>query len=125
MIRHIKVNELEGYTYIYYALVFIPGGVLLGLTTRRIRWRAQKSLSLAIALVLPCIILEMILVRVSGRAFSFGNVFLSALFATAGFVWINADRRRSRRAMTATDQDWQTNDESRFQSYKGWFILLK
>ena len=116
VIRHIKVNELEGYTYIYYALVFIPGGVLLGLTTRRIRWGVQEALSLAIALVLPCIILETILVRVSGRAFSFDNVFLSALFTTAGFVWINADRRRSRPAMTATDQDWQTDSESRFQS---------
>ena len=116
VIRHIKVNELEGYTYIYYALVFIPGGVLLGLTTRRIRWGVQEALSLAIALILPCIILETILVSVSGRAFSFGNVFLSALFATAGFVWINADRRPSQRAMTATGQDWQTNSESRFQS---------
>ena len=116
IIRHIKVNELEGYTYIYYALVFIPGGVLLGLTTRRIRWGIQEALSLAIALVLPCIILETILVRVSGRAFSFGNVFLSALFTISGFVWINADRQRSRPATMATDQDWQPNSESRFQS---------
>jgi glycopeptide antibiotics resistance protein len=116
LIRHIRVNELEGYTYIYYALVFIPGGVLLGLTTRRMRLRAQKWLSLMIALVLPCIILELILVRVSGRAFSFGNVFVSALFTVAGFVWINVDWQRSRPATMATDQDWQTNDESRFHS---------
>jgi VanZ like family len=116
IIRHIKVNELEGYTYIYYALVFIPGGVLLGLTTRRTRWGVQEALSLTIALVLPCIILEMPLVRVSGRAFSFANVVLSALLAIAGFAWINADRQRSRPATIATDQDWQTNSESRFQS---------
>ena len=116
IIRHIKVNELEGYTYIYYALVFIPAGVLLGLTTRRIRWGVQEALSLAVGLVLPCIILEMILVRVSGRAFSCGNVVLSALFTIAGFVWINADRQRLRPATIATDQDWQTNSESRFQS---------
>ena len=116
IVRHIKVNELEGYTYIYYALVFIPGGVLLGLTTRRAKWGVQEALSLTIALFLPCIILEMILVRVSGRAFSFGNVFLSALFTIAGFAWINADRRRSQPAMAATDQDWQSNSESRFQS---------
>jgi glycopeptide antibiotics resistance protein len=116
IIRHIKVNELEGYTYIYYALVFIPGGVLLSLTTRRIRWRVQEALSLTIALVLPCIILEMILVRVSGRAFSFGNVFVSALFTTGGFFWINADRQRSQSATMAADQECQTNSESRFQS---------
>ena len=116
IIRHIKVNELEGYTYIYYALVFIPGGVLLGLTARRMRWGVQEALSLGIALVLPCIILETILVRVSGRTFSFGNVFLSALFTIAGFVWIDADRQRPRPAIMATDQDWQNNSESRFQS---------
>jgi glycopeptide antibiotics resistance protein len=115
IIRHIRVNELEGYTYIYYALVFIPGGVLLGLTTRRTRWGVQEALSLA-SLVLPCIILEMALIRVSGRAFSFANVVLSALLAIAGFAWINADRQRSRPATIATDQDWQTNSESRFQS---------
>jgi len=114
IVRHIKVNELEGYTYIYYALVFIPAGVLLGVTTRRTRWGVQEALSLAIALVLPCIILETILVRVSGRAFSFGNVFLSALLAIAGFAWINADRQRP--ATIATDQDWQTNSGSHFQS---------
>ena len=116
IVRHIKVNELEGYTYIYYALVFIPGGVLIGLTARRIRWGVQEALSLTIALVLPCIILEMILVRVSGRAFSFGNLFLSALFTIAGFVWIDADRRWSLPAAMATDQDWQTKSDSRFQS---------
>jgi len=114
IIRHIKVNELEGYTYIYYALVFIPGGVLLGLTARRMRWGVQEALALAIALVLPCIILEITLVRVSGRAFSFANVVLSALFAIAGFAWINADRQRP--PTVATAQDWQTNSESRFQS---------
>ncbi len=116
IVRHIKVNELEGYTYIYYALVFIPAGVLLGLTTRRTKWGVQEALSLAIALVLPCIILEMTLVRVSGRAFSFANIVLSALFAIAGFAWINADRQPSRPATIATDQDWQTNSGSRFQS---------
>jgi VanZ family protein len=105
IVRHIKVNELEGYTYIYYALVFIPAGVLLGLTTRRTRWGVQEAVSLAIALVLPCIILEMTLVRVSGRAFSLANIALSALFAIAGFAWINADRQRSRPATIAAGQD--------------------
>jgi glycopeptide antibiotics resistance protein len=105
VVRHIKVNELEGYTYIYYALVFVPGGVLLGLTTRRIRCRVQEAPSLALALVLPGVILEMILVTVSGRAFSFGNVLVSCFFTMAGFFWINADRKRPQSATTATDQE--------------------
>jgi hypothetical protein len=116
VVRHIKVNELEGYTYIYYALVFVPGGALLGLTARRTRRGGKETLSLTIGLGLPCIILELILVRVSGRAFSFANVVLSALFAIAGFVWINADWRRSRPATVASDQGWQTESESRFES---------
>ena len=43
IIRHIKVNELEGYTYIYYALVFIPGGVLLGLDYKANKMGSSRS----------------------------------------------------------------------------------
>lgn len=104
IIRHIKVSELEGYTYVYYALVFVPGGTLLGFTTRRIRWGVRGALPLAAALVVPCFVLEMILVRVSGRAFAFGNVLLSAVFMVAGFLWINADRHRSQVPTMPTDE---------------------
>jgi glycopeptide antibiotics resistance protein len=116
VIRHIKVNELEGYTYIYYALVFVPGGVLLGLAASRLRWRVHEILSLAIAFALPCMILETILVKVSGRAFSFANVFVSVLFMIAGLFWINADRQRSQSAAMAAGEEWQTDRESHFQS---------
>ena len=47
LVRHIKTNELEGYTYIYYALVFVPGGVLLGLAARRLkRWSVKRDVGL-------------------------------------------------------------------------------
>jgi VanZ family protein len=94
LIRHIKTIELEGYTYIYYALVFVPGGVLLGLAARRLTTLDVREISaLMLAIVVPSIFLEMLLVRISGRAFSLFNVFLSALFVIAGIVWINADRQ--------------------------------
>ena len=94
LIRHIKTNELEGYSYIYYALVFVPGGILLGVVVRRLNaWGVQEVLLVGIMIILPGISLEIILVRVSGRPFSFGNVFLSLLLAIAGAMWINADRR--------------------------------
>jgi len=92
--RHIKTIELEGYTYIYYALVFVPGGVLLGFAARQLPAPDVRGiLVLMSAIVVPPIFLEMLLVRISGRAFSLFNVFLSALFVIAGIVWINADRQ--------------------------------
>lgn len=94
LIRHIKANELEGYTYVYYALVFVPSGILLGLAARRlIPLGVGEKLALVFAIVIPSILLEMLLVRISGRALSLANVFLSALLVIAGFIWINADRR--------------------------------
>jgi hypothetical protein len=94
LIRHIKTIELEGYTYIYYVLVFVPGGVLLGLVARRLaRLEVKEVLVLTLAVVVPSIFLEMCLVRISGRAFSLFNVFLSVLFVIAGVIWINADRQ--------------------------------
>jgi len=97
LIRHIKTNELEGYSYIYYALVFVPGGILLGIAVRRLTaWGVQEALSVGTAIVLPCITLEVMLDRVSGRPFSFGNVLLSLLLEIAGAMWIDADRRRAK-----------------------------
>jgi glycopeptide antibiotics resistance protein len=95
LIRHIKTAELEGYTYIYYALVFVPAGVLLGIVMRRITlWSAIKVLGLVMALGVPALGLELLLVRVSGRTASFGNVLLSLSYAIGGVVWINLDRQR-------------------------------
>ena len=95
LIRHIKTNELEGYTYIYYALVFIPGGVLLGIVMRQTKsWSVISTLVLTTALVLPPVCLELVLVRVSGRALSLGNFLLSVLLATGGMLWINLGRQR-------------------------------
>jgi hypothetical protein len=96
IIRHIKTIELEGYTYIYYALVFVPGGVLLGLAARRLTSLDVKgTLAMMLAIVMPSIFLEMLLVRISSRPFSLFNVFLSVLLMTAGIIWINADRKRT------------------------------
>jgi hypothetical protein len=100
LVRHIKTSELEGYTYIYYALVFIPGGVLLGLAARRLTTLdVRGTLVLMLAIVMPPIFLEMLLVRISGRPFSLFNVFLSALFVIAGLLWINSDQQRPKAAI--------------------------
>jgi hypothetical protein len=91
--HHVKASELEGYEYIYYALVFLPGGALLGIGARHVMLRsARMMLYLTVALA-SCVCLEVVLVRVSGRAVSLSNVLLSIILTIAGILWINADRR--------------------------------
>jgi glycopeptide antibiotics resistance protein len=86
--------ELDGYRYIYEALVFLPAGILTGLATRS-GWPqpVASAVFLAIGVCLPLGILEWVLVSVSGRALSRANLFLSALLTIAGILWINLDRR--------------------------------
>jgi len=95
-IRHIRTPELEGYQYLFCALVFIPAGCLLGLAWRTMTsgWLAKVSLLLP-GFILPSVILEAMLVHVSGRAVSFENVGLSILLTAAGSLWINTDRASS------------------------------
>ena len=97
LIRYIKTSELEGYTFIYYALVFVPAGVLLGVVARRLTsWNVVTAMFLGIAVLLPPICLELLLLSVSGRAFALPNVLLSALLAMGGILWINVDRKSRR-----------------------------
>jgi glycopeptide antibiotics resistance protein len=99
--RHVKPNELEGYTYIYYALVFFPGGALIGLGARHVASKgAWKVLYLVITALASCVCLEFLLVWVSGRPFSFGNVLLSIVLTIAGILWINSDRRAPHPALS-------------------------
>jgi glycopeptide antibiotics resistance protein len=87
-------GELDGYRYIYCALVFLPAGMLMGFAARN--WRASPVATttfLTMGVCVPPAILEGILVRVSGRAISFTDFLLCFLLSMAGIVWINTDRR--------------------------------
>ena len=92
-VRHVKPSELEGYSYIYYALVFFPGGALLGIATRRITSSGARTLLCLAIAASSSVCLELVLLRVSGRAFSLANVLLSIVFTIGGIIWINSDRR--------------------------------
>jgi hypothetical protein len=86
-------GELDGYRYIYSALVFLPAGMLMGFAARN--WRSSPVATMAfltIGVCVPPAILEGILVGASGRAISFTNFLLCFLLSIAGIVWINADR---------------------------------
>jgi hypothetical protein len=92
-LRRVKPSELEGYNYIYCALVFIPGGSLIGIAARRLSMqRLVEVLVPVIGLLLPAIFFELMLIWISGRTFAFGNLLLSILLAISGSLWINADR---------------------------------
>lgn len=90
--RRIKTNELEGYHDIYYGLVFFPAGALLGIAMRNVHARnAAAWLLFAILLVVPPLLLERLLMAVSGRPFSPGHLALSLALAAGGALWMNAD----------------------------------
>ena len=92
LLRKIRPSELEGYNDIYCVLVFFPAGIILGIAAeRRIQSNAMIILSLALYCIAPALLLELILVRVSGRSFSVSNFLFSALLVVGGFLWIRAD----------------------------------
>lgn len=93
IIRRVKPSELEGYNIIFYAIVFFTAGAFLGfaISLRRIRFGAPALVSSLLALGLAAWILEYILVQVSGRIFSPGNVVLSATLGIAGYLGSTAD----------------------------------
>jgi VanZ like family len=107
-VRHLKQTELNGYAYIYYALVFLPAGSLLGMIRAK-QFGAQSKSStpgfwalLLMAVVVAPAILECILVRLNARGFSLHAFGLSAAMVVLGTLWINADRPAL--ATTAADE---------------------
>jgi VanZ like family len=92
-IVHLKTAELEGYNYIFYALVFCVGGALLGLLEERHnkQFVPHRFAWLLLAFASSAALLEIILDVVSGRGFSVGAVMFSVLLAIAGLVWSKSD----------------------------------
>lgn len=92
LIRRVRPSELEGYRYVFYALVFFPGGCLLGFAGRNLRAQPLgRTLWMVVGWLLPALLFEIVLVRVSGRAMSLGGIVLAALLTLGGSLWLNAD----------------------------------
>jgi VanZ family protein len=88
----VRTDDLEGYVVAYETLVFLPIGLLIGLAARKCSIQKIFGRSvLALGLFLPPVLLELLLVWVSGRGILVENVFLSLLVAVAGCILINAD----------------------------------
>ena len=87
--RHLKTGELDGYTYVYYLLIFFVGGALVGMTEGK---KAEALAFRLFACSMPAVLLEGILVWVSGRSVSATLMAISVALAIIGSLWINADR---------------------------------
>jgi hypothetical protein len=99
-VRRIKANESEGYQYIFYTLVFFPVGCIVGFAWRKVAARPiAQSLLVALGVLLPSVLYEILLVQWGGQAMSLGNIALWVLIALAGSLWINADGGARNRSM--------------------------
>jgi len=93
--RRIKPGELYAYSSFYYALVFFPAGILLGLAARRLTRREWGGwLVLGAIWLVPPWILECLLVWVGRRPVHLELAALSLALAAGGALWINADGGR-------------------------------
>jgi VanZ family protein len=93
LIRRIKPVELEGYNYVYDALIFFPAGALLGIAVKGLKSRNLLSyLAVGVLFLLPVWIFAEILSHFSRRSASFNTMALCLVLAIAGSLWINSDR---------------------------------
>ncbi len=90
LVRRVKTVELRGYRYIFYALIFLPAGCLLGFAWRDIprNWLGW-FLAMVVGYCLPPVLLEILLVHVGGQVLSLRNIDLALLITGAGSVWMN------------------------------------
>jgi hypothetical protein len=91
-VRRIKTGELVGYRYIFYTMVFLPAGCLVGFAWRTATEHWIGRFCLTLGLLLPAVLLEVILALVCGRTVSLEDIWLSILLTASGSLWINADR---------------------------------
>jgi VanZ like family len=74
------------YCILYYAVVFLPAGMLMSLAATTIRRQPLRILALAAGIVACSLSFEAILVAASGRIFSSANVLWSLMFAATAVV---------------------------------------
>jgi VanZ family protein len=94
---YINTESLEGYVVVYATLIFLPAGLLIGMEAAKLsRQKISGRWMLALGLILPALLLEIFLARVSGRRIWPANFMFSLVFGLAGVLLINADRRFKR-----------------------------
>lgn len=91
LLHRIKWGELDGYHYIFYAVVFLPAGCLLGLGWSNLA--SQAGLRLLVILLGAFIpVLFVIGLAFGGNtSVRFGNIVLALVLVLASAFWVNAD----------------------------------
>ena len=88
----IKAGELDGYKVVYYSCIFVSIGFLLGMAMRKMTMRKMAGwLLLTVGFFVAPVLLEVLLMHVSGRAMSVGQVGLSMFLILLGAALINID----------------------------------
>ncbi len=88
----IKTDELVAYSGLYDSLVFLPLGFLLGVAVRIIpRGNLFYRLGIGAGIFLPGILMECLLVGISGRNVSIMQLSLTIGLTIAGMLWMNLD----------------------------------
>jgi hypothetical protein len=80
------------YGILYYAMVFLPTGMLMSLAEKTLRRQLFRTLALAAGIVAYSLSLEAVLVTASGRIFSSANVLWSLMFAATAVVMCEVTR---------------------------------
>jgi glycopeptide antibiotics resistance protein len=95
MLIRVKATELVAYSVLYESLIFLPIGFLLGFAVRITPWRnVFYKLGVCLAILLPAIVLEALLVAISGMRVSMMELIVSIALTCAGMLWMNLDRSK-------------------------------
>jgi hypothetical protein len=97
LLHRIKWGELDGYRHIFYAMIFLPVGCLLGLGWRNLASPARLRLLVVVlgAVVLP-VLFEIVLAYAGSTSVWIGNIVLSMLLVLGAAFWVNADQSLTR-----------------------------
>ena len=91
----IYTYSMDGYLVVYDTLIFFPAGILLGMMAREEASRSPAwRLVLVLGVLLPPVLYQLILVRVSGKSVSWLEIILCLMLTLLGAWFINADRGR-------------------------------
>jgi glycopeptide antibiotics resistance protein len=92
----IQTVALTGYSIVYETLIFLPAGILIGLAARKLAAQSHPYVwMIALGILLPSVLLEVLLAAVGGGRIWPRDVALSIFFGLAGILLINADRPSS------------------------------
>jgi hypothetical protein len=86
-----KTGQLEGYRYAFFAFLFFPTGCVVGLAWRMFRGLRRRALLLTLAVILPPVLLELVLLSSGHPPFSLNNVVRAIVASLGGWFWFNLE----------------------------------